>query len=84
VHPDDFARKGTYTPEKVCSLLSSMAWDRRLKDLGLCQLHDARRCKKAMAEFPGVLKLLATRAASAKEHASKAQDLFSNLKAQVL
>jgi len=83
VHPDDFARKGTYTPEKVCSLLSCMAWDRRLKDLGLCHLHDVRRCKQALAEFPGVLKQLAVRAATAKEKASKAEDLFSSLKAQV-
>ena len=43
VHPDDFARKGQYTSERVSCLLSAMAGDRRLKDFGLSVLHDAKR-----------------------------------------
>lgn len=48
------SRRGNLCPEKVCGLLASMAWDRRLKDMGVVQLQDMRRRKQTLELFPQV------------------------------
>ena len=68
---DDIARRGELPPEKLCALLSCLAADRKLRDLGINKLqgdvkHDSA---KNLVDIPKALTEMLNREAKAKEKA---------------